>query len=450
MTESPELQTPASGVSNEELVLRRATPADTEALVDFNSRVHSDFGWEQPFEPVGAWVRDLMTKDHPTFNPADFTIVEDRDTGQVISSLNLISQTWTYGGIPFKVGRPELVGTHPDYRNRGLVRAQFKEIHRWSAERGELAQMITGIPFYYRLFGYEMAINLGGGRTGYTPHIPGLDEGQNEPYPIRPAGESDLPFISALYDLGIKRSLLACQRDEAAWRYELNGHSPTSINGRALAIIENEAGEAVGFIAHPRTLWDVVMPVTWYEIKPGVSWLDATTSLVRYLARTGEAYAVKEGKTCQAFTLSFGADHPAYEAFKDRMPRVYPPYAYYVRVPDLPAFLNHVRPVLEERLANSIAVGYSGELKLSFYRSGLRLEFKNGRIQTIEAWQPAPLGQSGNAIFPGLTFLQLVFGYRSLEELRYAFPDCIYRGDTTRVLLNTLFPKQASDVWPLN
>ncbi len=99
--------------------------------------------------------------------------------------MNLIPQTWTYAGIPFKVGRPELVGTLPEYRNRGLVRRQFDIIHQWSAEQGEKVQVITGIPYYYRLFGYEMAMNLGGGRAGFPTHIPRLKEGEAEPYHIR-------------------------------------------------------------------------------------------------------------------------------------------------------------------------------------------------------------------------------------------------------------------------
>ena len=55
-------------------------------------------------------------------------------------------------------GLPELVGTHPDYRRRGLVREQFEVLHRWSKERGHLMQAIAGIPYYYRRFGYEMAV----------------------------------------------------------------------------------------------------------------------------------------------------------------------------------------------------------------------------------------------------------------------------------------------------
>lgn len=101
------------------LVLRRSTPQDAKALADFNSRIQSDEGPDKPDERVGSWAYDLLTKTHPTFKPSDFTIVEDTTTGKIVSSMNLIPQTWTYAGIPFKVGRPELVSTLPEYRDRG-------------------------------------------------------------------------------------------------------------------------------------------------------------------------------------------------------------------------------------------------------------------------------------------------------------------------------------------
>ena len=111
------------------LVLRRSTLADAEKLGDFNARIHSDDA-EEPDPRLGAWTRDLLERPHPTFGAGDFTIIEEQATGRIVSSLNHISQTWTYEGIPFKVGRPELVGTLPEFRNRGLVRIQFEEIHK--------------------------------------------------------------------------------------------------------------------------------------------------------------------------------------------------------------------------------------------------------------------------------------------------------------------------------
>ena len=80
----------------------------------------------------------------------------------------------------------------------------------------------------------------------------------------------------------------------------------------------------------------------------------------------------------------------------------------------------------------------------------LRLVLDRGRLATIEEWKPEPDRISGDAGFPGLTFLQLVFGYRSLDELKYAYADCWTKGDQTPVILELLFPKMASSVWGLS
>ena len=110
------------------LVLRHATPADAEALAAFNSRIHSDS--DEPDLRIGAHTHDLLTRPHPTFAPDDFTIVEHTPTGRIVSSLSLINQEWAYAGLPFGVGRPEIVGTLPEFRQRGLVRMQFELIHQ--------------------------------------------------------------------------------------------------------------------------------------------------------------------------------------------------------------------------------------------------------------------------------------------------------------------------------
>jgi len=143
------------------LVLRWATPADSEAIARFNGRIHGDGEAPNPF--VVGYTRDLISDGHPTVGPGNFSLVEDtRDGDKVVSSLCLIPQTWTYAGIPFGVGRPEIVGTDPAYRRRGLVRAQMEVAHARSAALGHLVQGITGIPWYYRQFGYEYALALGG------------------------------------------------------------------------------------------------------------------------------------------------------------------------------------------------------------------------------------------------------------------------------------------------
>jgi hypothetical protein len=41
-------------------------------------------------------------------------------------------------------------------------------------------------------------------------------------------------------------------------------------------------------------------------------------------------------------------------------------------------------------------------------------------------------------------FLQLLFGYRSLDDLRYAFPDVRIVKDEAELVLKTLFPMKPS------
>jgi hypothetical protein len=427
------------------LIMRRSTAEDAERLAEFNSSIHGDD--QADGQRVAAWTRDLLARPHPTLQPDDFTIVEEAATGRIVSSMNLIPQTWTYEGIEFGVGRPELVGTLPEFRNRGLVRAQFEEIHKWSAERGHMVQGITGIPYYYRQFGYEMALDLAGRRVGYERNVPKLQE-EAEAYHIRPATDADLPFVAEVYEYAIQRSAITCLRTPEIFHYELNGQSEGNLNYYLMLIIEDRAGDPVGYVQHPNILGSMGLTALWYELKPGVSWLEVTPSLIRYLWKTGQDYARRDGKTCTSFCLLLGAKHPAYEALGKDLPSTYGPYAWYLRVPDLPGFLNHIKPALEKRLAESIAAGHSREIKISFYRDGLRLVLEKGRLITMESWKPT--AEDGGAIaFPGLTFLQALFGYRSYDELHQSFPDCWCDSEEVRALIDILFPKKLSDVFPV-
>ncbi|MDQ6695720.1 MAG: GNAT family N-acetyltransferase, partial [Chloroflexota bacterium] len=263
------------------LVMRRATAQDREALAHFHANTLLDIGATGPDEGLYEWMLDLMSGQHPTFRPSDFCLVEDTAAGKIVSSIGLISQTWTYASIPFSFGQPEIVSTDPAYRRRGLVRAQFEEVHRWSTQRGELVQGITGIPWYYRQFGYEMALNLGGSRRAYRTHVPRLKEGEAEPYCFREATVEDIPFIAAMYSRATSRSLLASVRDEALWRYDIAGRSEKSDFRMELRVIVTPEGEPVGVLAHSRKLWGNGLAARLYEVAERTSFLAVTPSIMR-------------------------------------------------------------------------------------------------------------------------------------------------------------------------
>lgn len=443
------------------LILRRTTAGDAEPLAAFNADHIRGQDSAVPWEPLGVWTRDLLGGRHPAFKPEDGLLVEDRVTGAIVSSMLLISQRWDYGGAPIRVGQPELIATRPDHRGRGLVRRQFEVLHRWSAERGEVLQIIAGIPWFYRQFGYEMALERGGGpRAELTSFEPPATDAAL-PFRVRPMAERDLPFAAALDDQARARALVSVPRDEARWRYELTGKSPGSMVRLAFGVIETANGEPVGTLSHIPVLWNGAVALTHYEVKAGVSWRATWPAVLRYVVARGQEYAARDPKArfTQVQCWHMGSEHPLYRAVpfgKDH----WRAYALYTRIADPAAFCRAVAPTLERRLTASPLAGHTGDLTLSTYRTGVRLRLDRGRI-TAEPWRPAleVVGQEFGApssdprrpmaLFPDLSLNQLLLRYRSLDELQATFPDCMVRAGEGRALIDALFPKTPSDVWPL-
>lgn len=426
----------------ESLILRFATPADTDALAEFNARLHEETA-------VAPTIRDLMSGDHPTCKASDFTVVEDTQTGKIVSSLCLISQTWTYSGIPFKFGQPEFVATEPEYRRKGLVRKQFEVIHALSEARGELMQGITGIPWYYRLFGYEMALDMEAERIIDGIHIPTLKKGETETCRLRPRTDADDGFIQDLYANATKQHVFACPRPPEFWDYEFNRRSAESDSRREWLIIEDMAGTRLGYVEHLHWCYENFL-VLRLELKPEIGYLTLLPSLLRALWKAAqETPVIAESKNAKAIGVQFmiGREHPIHQVLPKDVTRSEPPYAWYIRIPDLIKFLRHIRPALEKHLIGTVAAGYTGDLKLNFYRSGLHLKFESGRLTEITEWTPTDV-EDGNAAFPDLTFLQLLCGRCRTAELTASFVDCWSSG-ATDALLDCLFPPFTSEVWHL-
>lgn len=425
------------------LVLRFATPDDAEPLAQFTGRV---FGRDNTIDTLAVlYTRDMMRADHPIIGPANTLIVQDTHAGKIVSTTCLIPQTWTYAGIPFGVGRPEMVATDPAYRRRGLVREQFQVLHAISEAMGHLAQGITGISWYYRQFGYEYALDLGGGRVAYFSNVPPLKENETEPYRLRTMTLDDIPFASQLYEREISRSLVACPRSESLWRYLLEPQPETMAWRVPYQIIETNDGRAIGYVQGSRDIWAEAIVLNELVLVEGQAWRAVMPTILRWAKALGESEAKKQNKTINGIILAFGREHPAYQAIPELLPRTRNPYAWYIRVADVPKFIRHIAPVLQDRLARSVMVGYTGELKISEYRHGYKLIFENGKLVNAEAWQPSP-EDSGDCGFPPLVFLQLFFGRKSLTELRDVLPDA-WAKDEAAVLLDALFPKAYSCVY---
>jgi hypothetical protein len=236
---------------------------------------------------------------------------------------------------------------------------------------------------------------------------------------------------------------------ERYWRYLISEAPDPSVSGKNMCVrmLVDSAGTVQGYLLLATKRFGKSLNVYALNIGADVNWQAVVPSLLRAL----EAYGMQlpsvrpDAPPLSEISFWLGSAHPFYEALGEGLAPFYePPYAWYVRVPDVSAFLRHITPALERRLAHSTAAAYTGELLLDFYRGGLRLVFDRGRIRQIESWRAPAYKNPADASCPALVFLQLLFGYRSLAELRTAFPDVRVEKTEAEVVLNALFPKKFS------
>lgn len=437
------------------LVLRWSTAEDTERIAALYGLVHRDQADAPPNTVAMQIMRSYMSGHYPLMGPNDFGIVEDtsRDGNPIVATTCFWKHTWTYEGILFSVGRPECVATNPAYRNRGLIRALFEMFHARSEAEGDLVQAITGIAYFYRQFGYEYALELEDRRATPIVLIPEAREGEPELLTLRAATVEDIPLIETLYK---RRQVSSMVSDDTRtlWLYEIETWKryPQLKHTFNFQVILDASGEAVGFVACDAYRRGRVLGIWLLEFVPGINMQSAMPSLLRALRAYGLAMETSRPDTpaFQEISFSLGTTHPVHEVLGEALdyPRE-PAYAWYVRVKDLPAFLLHIAPALERRLAASPVAGYTGDLKLDFYRDGLRMRFEQGCLIAVEPWRVPLYGADPSASFPPLVFLQVLFGHRSIEELRHVFPD-IWVSPEARLLLKALFPTRPSFVFGWN
>ena len=381
------------------LVLRWASTDDAERLAQLVGTVFRDSA-DAPLNPrMMEFMRRHMRGGFPLVGPGDCALVEDTHHADrpIVACTFLWREEWAYEGIPFHVGRPENIATDPAYRNRGLVRAMIELVHARSAAEGHLVQAITGIPTFYRQFGYEYALDLHGRRVAYVALIPEAQAGAPDPYALRDATSADVPQIVELYNRHRADSIVWNPVPERYWRYLLEVWGPPDAPkdpilmgvSERLQMIVDAAGTVCGYAALAAKRWGNDLQVYAIELAPDVSMPAAVPALLRMLHSYGERLPIIKPEIGPLREISFfiGRTHPLNALLGPSLaPLVEPPYAWYIRVPDLAAFLQLIAPALERRLAGSPAAGYSGELTLHFYRGGLRLVFDAGRLASIAPW----------------------------------------------------------------
>jgi predicted N-acetyltransferase YhbS len=409
---------------NADLVLRSVQDeADAARFVAFNATVNGD--------DQGATCTALL-HHHPTASWDGFIMVEDETTGAIVSTTCLIPWRCELGGVGLDVAMLEMVVTHPDYRKRGLVRAQIAHFHEQAAALGYDLCIIEGIPYYYRQFGYAYAGDhwpVDGLAVAYVPDDPAA-----RPVRLRRAAEADVPALARFHAATVDPLDLRTPRTADYWRYLLSAADypvymvePADLTGAA----------ALGYVVVWQ--WPSNKQVV-IAIEHGIPDPTAALAVLRQLAPLGQEICVGWPAHSTLVQVARGLGSEFLRLHSDQ---------WLVRVVDLPRLLTKLAPVFAERLAQAGWAGLRTDLVLNLFRQAYRLRIADGalvgvdRLGFVDASMRADGGDLG---IPPDAFMRLLLGYRSLAELHDAWPDIVVRG-ARRHLLATLFPQLDAHIW---
>jgi hypothetical protein len=116
------------------------------------------------------------------------------------------------------------------------------------------------------------------------------------------------------------------------------------------------------------------------------------------------------------------------------------PYAWQLRVMDYVKIFQKMKPLFEERLAKSAYCRLTEKLNFNFYRYTVQMTVEDDVIMNV---QRLDAGEDRSIRSSPLAFTQLLFGYRSREELETMYPDFMV-SPSHEHLVDVLFPKMPS------
>jgi hypothetical protein len=244
---------------------------------------------------------------------------------------------------------------------------------------------------------------------------------------LRPALDTDLDDIAALYEACYSALPLTELRAAPDWRHWLAGD-------RAVWALDDSRRRLIAYAA---------MEGDAAEGQPGAldvheaAAADAGAARALCLALLGHAH--RQGYRQMhmrlspwhvvaqaALQLSGGIELSAPEP-SDRTPLA--------GVVDLPLLLEALAPELERRLARSRYAGWSGNLRVELETERITLALAEGRVEVIDGSRPADL-RLRQLTLPALA--QLCLGYRAAADLRAT--GGLACDDSALGLLDALFP----------
>lgn len=365
-------------------------------------------------EPADAVDLDLVADDP---DEGLDTVLVAVDGGRVVSTATVLRETVRVDGVALPAAQVELVATEPSYEGRGLVRSLMTLAHDRSRARGDVVQVMIGIPFFYRQFGYVYSMRIPDTRPLRT--VPDADPSVT----IRVATAADIPAMARLEEHQQAAVTVSVPHSPACWRWLV------ARDGSQQWVAVRE-GEVVAAARATPPEEGLVLGEVAGERR-------AVETLLAHAHTVG-------GDDVRVMDRAGTPVHDIVDPLLEPMPLAEADANwYYARIERLAPVLELLRPVLGRRWVD--AGGGEREVLISSFRSHVRFTLSDTGMGEVTAGGPvqAPVSAGGSGIPPDV-LAPLVFGPHGALGLEARHPDVLL--GRQRELMSVLFPPTSADL----
>jgi predicted N-acetyltransferase YhbS len=365
-------------------------------------------------DPADALDLRLVADDPDEGLDAVLVAVDD---GRVVSTATLLRETVQVDGVRLPAGQVELVATEPSHEGRGLVRALMALAHERSRARGDVMQVMIGIPYFYRQFGYEYSMRIHDARALHT--VPAADPSLT----VRVATAADIAAMARLEDQQQRAVTVSMPHSPGCWRWLV------ARDGSQQWVVERD-GEVVATAR-------VTPPDEGLVVGEIAGEPRAVETLLAHAHRVGgdETLVMDRRGT------------PVHDVLDPLLEPTELGDAgsewYYARIERIAPVLELLRPVLGRRWID--AGGGEREVLISSFRSHVRFRLTDDGMGEVTGGGPlqAPVSAGGSGVPPDV-LAPLLFGPHGALGLEARHADVML--GRQRDLMAVLFPSVSADL----
>ena len=366
-------------------------------------------------------ITKRFVEKHPDMGNESFFMIKKGD--EVAAGLLLLPQIWVIDGVEVKVAEMGCVGTRPEHRRQRLQWILNEEFDSYARENNYDLCVLAGIPYFYRQFGYQYAVELNYSTEIDTEKIPTTES-------VVQRGEIKEEYVPKMDEIlrnTQQNYFVKSKRTSGVWKMQQDTGTYGGEPFEGIALLKE--GVLVGYY---RYVVDKKNS-TLYIRELGVNEELSVAEVSGVLKKHAEENELSKIKTALAHV------DPISLHLKQLGAKVNKPYAWQIKPLDLFRLMVKMKPAFEKRLAESQFKGLTRELAFNFFKFAVKMAIVDGKIQDMEKYYGE---ESRNLGFNPYAFIQMLLGYKGWREQAEAYPDFGVR-DNLDDIVDVLFPKGA-------